>query len=313
MDSNLWAENPLAAFSQWQHEEAVGAGRKAFSEQTIVQHCSMFGRFNSFLTERRVALNSFGTDHIADFFASLAHECQPGTTTRLRYLKLIDRLSRHLVAHAIRTDNPAGSLLAGERWPEDEPVPVYISADEDACLQKRCVPREFETFKDLRNVSVVAMFLASGITVAELQKMTIGDCEFEGARPSIFINKYGPRIARRVPLDRFAIDLLRMYLGRRLEMSSSGELLFVATAGGKPMKADTLGMCVRAALREVGATAADESPRLLRNTYGRRHLIEGKTNEQISSLLGLSSHRTATRLRQTLEAPDPDRTSSLDS
>jgi hypothetical protein len=53
--------------------------------------------------------------------------------------------------------------------------------------------------------------------------------------------------------------------------------------------------------------AADESPRLLRNTYGRRHLLEGKTKEQVSNLLGLSSHRTATRLRETItEAGNPD-------
>jgi hypothetical protein len=74
----------------------------------------------------------------------------------------------------------------------------------------------------------------------------------------------------------------------------------MATAGGKPMKPATLGQCVRSALRPAGAAAADESPRLLRNTYGRRHLLEGKTNEQVSSLMGLSSHRTATRLRETI-------------
>jgi hypothetical protein len=40
---------------------------------------------------------------------------------------------------------------------------------------------------------------------------------------------------------------------------------------------------VRAALRAIGAAAADESPRLLRNTYGRRHLAgrqDQRTGEQ---------------------------------
>ena len=71
------------------------------------------------------------------------------------------------------------------------------------------------------------------------------------------------------------------------------------------MKADTLGQCVQLALRAAGATAADESPRLLRNTYGRLHLIEGKTNEQVSTLMGLSSHRTVTRLRETFPIDEP--------
>jgi hypothetical protein len=81
----------------------------------------------------------------------------------------------------------------------------------------------------------------------------------------------------------------------------------MATAGGKPMKPATLGQCVQGALRAAGAAAADESPRLLRNTYGRRHLLQGKTNEQVSNLMGLSSHRTATRLRETIaDAVEPD-------
>jgi site-specific recombinase XerD len=77
--------------------------------------------------------------------------------------------------------------------------------------------------------------------------------------------------------------------------------LFLATAAGKPMKDDTLGKCVRIAMLSVNMTAADMSPRLLRNTYARRHLQAGKTDEEVANLLGLSSHRTSARLRQTLE------------
>jgi site-specific recombinase XerD len=84
-------------------------------------------------------------------------------------------------------------------------------------------------------------------------------------------------------------------------MQSPTQWLFIATAGGKPMKPDTMLKCVRLALRRADLSAADESPRLLRNTYARRQIIAGKTNEQVSDLMGLSSHRTATRLRQTLD------------
>ena len=64
---------------------------------------------------------------------------------------------------------------------------------------------------------------------------------------------------------------------------------------GKPDAAPYDGE-VGAALREADLAAAGESPRLLRNAYGIRHII-GKTDEQVSNLIGLSSHRTATRLR----------------
>jgi len=57
------------------------------------------------------------------------------------------------------------------------------------------------------------------------------------------------------------------------------------------MQSDTLLKCVRAPLRRAGLSAAEESPRVLRNTFGRRHFIGGKTNEQVSNLMGLSSRR----------------------
>lgn len=266
----------------------------------------MFARFHRYLTSRGVTVAEFGTDHIDGFFADLDRDCAPGTSTRLRYLKLLDRLSRHLCLLGLRADNPAASLLPQEHWPEDEPLPVFLWPDEDARLRELCGTADFESFKEMRNRAIIAMLLGTGITAAELAALAVDDLDV-GARASVFVRKRGPRLARRVPVDAFAVDLLSAYAKARAGLSAPDNRLFMATAGGKPMKPATLGQCVRAALRLVGAAAADESPRLLRNTYGRRHLLEGKTNEQVANLLGLSSHRTATRLRETIaESVEPD-------
>ena len=155
--------------------------------------------------------------------------------------------------------------------------------------QELCRTAHFESFKEIRNRAIVAMLLGTGITAAELVALAVDDLDV-GVRPSVFVTKRGPHLARRTPVDPFAADLLRTYVKARLGVSTPDNRIFIATAGGKPMKPATLGQCVRAALRLVGAAADDESPRLLRNTYGRRHLLEGKTNEQVSNLLGLSSH-----------------------
>jgi site-specific recombinase XerD len=306
MDAELWRTDPERAYGEWQRAEATGADRRAFAERSIVQHRSMFARFHRYLTGHGVTVMEFGTDHIDGFFADLDRDCAPGTSTRLRYLKLLDRLSRHLSLLGLRTDNPAAALLPREHWPEDEPMPVFLWPDEDSQLQDLCRATDFESFREMRNRAIVALLLGSGISAAELVALTVDDLDV-GARASVFVRKRGPRIARRVPIDPFAVDLLRAYAKARAGLSVSDGLLFMATAGGKPMKPATLGQCVRAALRAIGAAAADESPRLLRNTYGRRHLLEGKTNEQVSNLLGLSSHRTATRLRETItETGEPD-------
>ncbi len=302
MDSELWLSDPEAAYAEWQRAEATGADRRAFAERSIVQHRSMFARLHRYLRSRGITVMDFGTDHIDGFFADLDRDCEPGTSTRLRYLKLMDRLSRHLSLLGLRTDNPAAALLSREHWPDDEPMPVFLWPDEDARLQDVCSNPAYESFKELRNRAIVALLLGTGITAAELSALSVGDLDAGGSRVSVFVKKRGPRIARRVPVDAFAVEILREYAKTRAALSAPDGLLFMATAGGKPMKPATLGQCVQGALHAAGAAAADESPRLLRNTYGRRHLLEGKTNEQVSNLMGLSSHRTATRLRETISS-----------
>jgi hypothetical protein len=67
MDLDLWIREPETAFREWQNAEAVGADRRAFAEQSITQHCSMFSRFNQYLVSRHATLATFGTDHIDGF------------------------------------------------------------------------------------------------------------------------------------------------------------------------------------------------------------------------------------------------------
>jgi site-specific recombinase XerD len=300
MHSANWLTDPEGSYATWQAEEAAGADRRPFAEQSIVQHCAMFSRFHRYLCSRGQTVATFGPDHIDGFLIHIAPDCADGTTTQIRYLKLIDRLTRYLVDVGVRQGNPAATILLTQSWPEDEPIPVYLSFEDDERLQRSLAVPDDPSLKVIRNKAVVALLMASGITSAELKRLKRPDLDVGGIRPDVAVAKSGPRLARKVPIDAFALEVLDAYLQRRDEMPCPGDWLFVATAAGKPLKDDTLGQCVRHALAEIDVAAADMSPRLMRNTYCRRHLQAGKTNEQVSSLLGLSSHRTAVRIRQTL-------------
>jgi integrase len=87
-----------------------------------------------------------------------------------------------------------------------------------------------------------------GVTAAELRQLRVDNLDVDDGRTTIFVDKHGPRIARRVPIDAFAGDVLRAYIDARRALHCPTQWLFIA----------------------------DESPRLLRNTFGRRHLIAGK-------------------------------------
>ena len=80
-------------------------------------------------------------------------------------------------------------------------------------------------------------------------------------------------------------------------------LLFPSPRGGKSMNDMFLGLVVREALETIGFRAPDMSPRVLRNTYARRQLLAGRSNDDVSRLLGLVSQRTVIRLRSTLPVP----------
>jgi hypothetical protein len=65
----------------------------------------MFDRF--IFTSHRENFATFGPAVFESFLADIDWRLAAGTTTRLRYVKLIDRLCRHLVTIDLREANPA--------------------------------------------------------------------------------------------------------------------------------------------------------------------------------------------------------------
>jgi len=66
------------------------------------------------------------------------------------------------------------------------------------------------------------------------------------------------------------------------------------------MNGALLGLAVRDEVLAIDIRLPDMSPRTLRNTYARRLLIAGRSNEDASRLLGFTSQRTVVRLRSTI-------------
>jgi integrase len=66
------------------------------------------------------------------------------------------------------------------------------------------------------------------------------------------------------------------------------------------MTDEMLGRIVRDELAAVAIRVPDMSPRTLRNTYARRLLLAGQSNDDVMRALGLTSQRTVIRIRATL-------------
>jgi len=225
-ESRLWTAEPNTAYLQWQTTEAAGADRRRFSKRSIVQHKAMFDRFLRHLLSCGVALPTFGSEHLESFFGDVDNRCAPGTTTRLRYVKLIDRLCRHLVDVGLRESNPAAVFALSAAWPEDEPEPLFLDTDADTALQGYVQPDAGDDARLCRNRAVVALLLGAGLTAAELRGARWRDVVIEGIRPQVSVPKRGTRLERTVALPPFSTPALAAW--QRLHPSPDGALLFPA-------------------------------------------------------------------------------------
>lgn len=298
-DPTLWLSAPTEAYQQWQRTEAAGADRRAFSPRSIVQHEAMFERFMRHLAAAQRSLATFGADQLETFFADLDRRCKPGTTTRLRYQKLLDRLGRHLVDVGFRKTNPAAAYALAQTWPEDEPVPVYLLEADDRRLQDSVASLDGLDERAVRNRAIVALLLSTGITAQEIRQAATGDLDLSPARPHILIPKRGPREARRINLEDFARPVLERW--RNHTAAAASALLFPSPRAGGPMTDEMLGRIVRDELLAVDIRVPDMSPRTLRNTFARRLLLAGRSNDDVMAALGLTSQRTVIRIRATLQ------------
>ena len=95
-----WLTDPAVAYSEWQKTDAVGSDRRLFSERSIIQHEAMFERVRRHLVTHCTTVTTFGEAELDSFFNDMGNRCASGTTTRLRYAKLVDRLCRHLIGVA---------------------------------------------------------------------------------------------------------------------------------------------------------------------------------------------------------------------
>ncbi|WP_412530408.1 tyrosine-type recombinase/integrase [Burkholderia lata] len=298
-EPTLWLSAPTEAYQKWQRNEAAGADRRAFSPRSIVQHEAMFERFMRHLATSHRTLATFGADQLETFFADLDRRCKPGTTTRLRYQKLLDRLGRHLVDVGVRKTNPAAAYALAQTWPEDEPIPVYLLEADDRRLQESVASLDGLDDRAIRNRAIVALLLSTGITAQDIRQAATGNLDLSPARPHILIPKRGPREARRINLEDFARPVLERW--RSHTAAAASALLFPSPRAGGPMTDEMLGRIVRDELLAVDIRVPDMSPRTLRNTFARRLLLAGRSNDDVMHALGLTSQRTVIRIRATIQ------------
>jgi len=302
----LWFSDPRQAYADWQVREAAGSDLRPFAERSIVQHRAMFDRFHRYLVARGATVATFGAD-VLDGFWRDGDAANYSPATRMRYLKLIDRLCRHLVAVGVRDANPASELVLGQHWPVDDPEVLFLPEDVDQDLQEFVRPQPSDEPAALQKRAIVAMFLGTGVTASEGRAARMQDMNPHASPPYLHVPARPPKRSRTIHLEPFAIATLGSWLVERRAWPAEGDLLFSLKRAGTPVTDMSLGKIVREAFAAIGYEAEDMGPRILRNTYCRRLLIGGVAPEEVTERLGLASNRTVDRIAATIDTPEsPD-------
>lgn len=294
----LWLTDPTRAYDRWQADEAASADHHPFAQRSIRQHRAMFVRFHRHLTAHGATLGNFGSDDIEAFWhdANVAAD----TAARVRFLKLMDRMCRHLVLVDLRASNPAAELMLADQWLQDDPECLYLSEEVDARLQEFVQPLSGDNPTQLRCRAIVAFFLGTGVTAGEGRMTRVQDLLPDAAPLYLHVPAKSQKLPRTIDLESFSVAPLSAWLAIRRKAPVYGDLLFTLKRTGTPITYMSLGKIVREAFDAIGFDAVDMSPRILRNTYCRRALLQGLQRDEITRRLGLSSNRTADRLAQTL-------------
>lgn len=298
----LWHLDPTRAYADWQKLEAAGANRRPFSQQSIVQHRAMFDRFYRYLIARGATVASFGADALDGFWLD-GDAARYSPATRMRYLKLIDRLCRHLVAIGVRDANPASELVHGQYWPVEDPDVLFLPQDVDLALQEFVRPQIDDEPGMQQKRAIVALFLGTGVTASEGRATGIQDLNPHASPPYLHVPARPPKLSRTIHLEPFAVATLSAWLDARRTWPAGSDLLFSLRRTGTPITDMSFGKIVREAFATIGHEAEDMGPRILRNTYCRRLLIRGVAPDAVTERLGLVSNRTVERIAATIDVP----------
>lgn len=294
----VWVNDPLQAYTRWQQNEAAGVDGKPFSPRSIVQHRAMFERFFRHLIHHRVTLATFGAAHLDYFFAEVENRCASGSATQARYLRLIERVCRHLIELGLREHNPAAELAYAVSWPEDDPRLSFLDEPDALRLEAFVRPSTADSFTQQRERAITALLLATGVAPAELRSARRPDVVVDRVRSHFDVTRHGARPARRVPVADFGVPALAAWLNVHTD-GGNDVLLFPSPRGGQ-LTDMYLGRMLARVFALTGIDHSGGNPRTLRNTYARRQMLGGRSDADVASLLGLVSPRTVTRIRATL-------------
>jgi integrase/recombinase XerC len=209
-------------------------------------------------------------------------------TTIARKLSALRSFFRFLVKMGVISANPAEGVLTPKRG---RPVPHFLPVDDIFRLLDGV---KGESVLALRNRAILETLYSTGVRVAELAGMDVGDVDFDNG----FVRVIGKgKKERLAPVGKKALACIRAYLDKRAKAAGSGmtdnQPLLLNNREGR-LSTRSIARLLEQVVRQLGLLRPI-SPHGLRHTFATHMLDAGADLRAVQELLGHASLTTTQR------------------
>lgn len=336
---------PRAAIDRW----LTQPGGRAYAERSHIQYAAMLCAVSQWWAKERSGVNflNAGAADVTAFLLTRGRQPRgashverpeqgsPATQTRRLYLSLMRRLFAHLVAIRLRDTNPVEELWASRGLDgHQRAVPKYLSSGQDQAYIDWVRRQPLRGWRDVRDRALRLIFLASGITLSEAQRLNVQDIRIKrnanadstasaaerrvGA--DLVIAGHGSVDEHVTSIAAWAMEEITAWLDVRpraiaeLDLPAHATVVFLTLEPRghqarpvRPLCSPEIFNIIRPGLEHVlGPTAVRMGPQTLRNTFAVRNLLAGRKPETVRTWMGLKTNFSIVRLQEQIVGNDSD-------